>query len=577
MTTQNHPATEIATICRELPDWAQRAWERLFEMVQEFEPDVIVLTARKMPRICEGLRVHFGDRTLVISDLAVPFSSAFLSNARVAIVDDVVNFGSTLNHVESVVEKHTPAAVKLFSLARRASAATASISYAHPVPLNEKDYSGYVRTVPAAISHVCKPYDLAFPLLLGRYRIPFRSAAEIVESLRQDFDSQRLHIIPSPYANSPVHRVSLLFLEEENSGPRKLRLYFDDSIGVCSVVPMVLPHHVAEADMPITLPWIAALREQLNRCLDTGTGTDNSDAVSAVALFTSSLDWFWSSDVHTHLESLFDFGADQFSLADAKIIFGPKIETILTGLDTAKSAERLNGPVKMQSLIKSPFLDKFDVNQMVQIAVKRLNQNRVSISDAGIDCYSYLLAVVEALAELVGTEKPSEYKLRWPYSKDEIGQNPYLRLRIGPTIPDMVVICEQIHKLVTKSASVPPNFVRTLSVTLDALIDQGAIVPTFATYEGKTFRIYRRGEAPGQDVCDKVVFAWAACNKPLSVTRLAKILAVLSHSQKYHAVLESSARTRGLVAGAPKNAIGAEPDNIATYLRNTGQIQVVEK
>lgn len=547
-------------------------------MVREFGPDVVVLTARKMPRICEGLQMHFGEHVLVISDLAVPFSSAYLSSARVAIVDDVVNVGSTLDHVESVVQKHSPAAVKLFSLARRPSTSSQIISYAHPIPLNEDDYSGYVRTVPAAISHLCKPYDLAFPVLRGQYRIPFRSAAQIVESLRQSFDSEAFHSIPSPYANSPIRRVSVLFPEEENSSARKLRLYFDDATGTCSIVPMLLPHCVAEAGMPVTLRWVAALREQLTGCLVTGTSFDDTDGLAAVALFTSSLDWFWSSDVHGQLQSFLNLEAEPFSLIDARTIFGPKIQTAFGGCERDESSQRLDSSATVQLLTKSPFLHRFDVEQLVRIAVNRLNNDRVTPSDSTIDCYSYLLATVAALAELVGTEDPRHYKLSWPYSKDEILQNPYLRLRIGPTIPDIAVICAQIHRAVTGLAPVSGDFIREVSITLDALIDQGAIVPTFANYEGNTFRIYRRGEAPGQDVCDKVVFSLAAHNRPISVTRLAKVLAVLSHSQKYHDILQSSARTRGLVAGVPKNAFGAEPDNIATYLRNPGLIvRVAEK
>jgi hypothetical protein len=215
--TGKQTTTQAEAIYQELPEWARRAWERLFDMVQEFGPNVVVLTARKMPRICEGLQVHFGDQLIVISDLAVPFSSLYLAGARVAIVDDVVNFGSTLEQVAGVVEKYSPAAVKLFSLSRRTSTAAVStreISYAHPVALDEKDYSGYVRTVPAAISHVCKPYDLAFPVLRGRYRMPFCSSVEIVESLRREFDNQVLQVIPSPYANSPIRRVSLLLSED---------------------------------------------------------------------------------------------------------------------------------------------------------------------------------------------------------------------------------------------------------------------------------------------------------------------------------------------------------------------------
>jgi hypothetical protein len=569
-----------ATIRRELPEWAEQAWEGLFDMVRQFRPDVVVLTARKMPRICEGLRVDFGSQVLVISDLAVPFSSAYLSGARVAIVDDVVNLGSTLEQVAGMVEKYYPAAVRLFSLSKRTLtdvSARREIAYAHPVALDEREYAAYVRTVPAAISHVCKPYDLAFPVLRVQYRMPLRSSADIVESLIQAFDRQAVQVIPSPYVNSPIRRVSLL-LSETSLAPRKLRLYFDDTTGTCSLVPMIIPNHVDEANMPLALSWVAAIREGLKRVLADRQDIDNREAVAAVALFTSSLDWFWSSDLHVKTNFFFEFGQDRFSVADAKIVFGPRIESI--SIEESKSEFTDNRQSARSdtdgSDAESPFLGKFDLEGLIRLSVERLKKTGVLINDLSIDCYSYLLCIVDALSELVGTENPSAYELTWPYPKERIAQNVYLRLRIGPTFSDIVTICRRIHQSLTKSTAMPPEFTGVLSVTLDALIDQGAIVPTFANYDGQVFRIYRRGEAPGQDSVDTVNFAFAAYSKPLTITRLAKMLSTLSHSQKYHRLLESSARQRGLVAGAPKSALGSEPENIATYLRNTGQIRPVE-
>jgi hypothetical protein len=220
----------------------------------------------------------------------------------------------------------------------------------------------------------------------------------------------------------------------------------------------------------------------------------------------------------------------------------------------------------------SPFLDRFDVDKLLALAIKKLEKGGVQPLDGSMDCYSYVLAIIDALSVLVGTERPADYKLNWPYRPEEILENVYLRLRIGPTFFDLLRLCQRIHRTLAGSELEQSILNAALSVTLDALIDQGALVPTFANYEGKTFRIYRRGEAPGQDAVDAVLFAFAAYPKPLSVTRLAKILSVLSYSEKYHELLESSAKTRGCVGAARRTVLGAEPDNIATYLRNTGQI-----
>lgn len=570
-------ADEIAAIQSELPPWAGQAWQRLFDMVNEFEPDIVVLTARKMPRICEALQVKFSKKTLVISDLAVPFVASYFRDSRVAIVDDVVNFGSTLSQVRSGVEKFAPAAIQLFSLARRSSTTMEEVRCAHAVPLNETQYSEYVRSVPAAISYIRKPYDLAFPLVQGRYRIPFRSADEIVELLKRHFGSESFRVIPSPYVNSPIRRISLLFFQGNDAPPKKMRLYFDNANAVCSIVPMVLSHHISEDQLPVRLSSIRALRDQLKASLDE-KGKDAIDAVASVALFTSSLDWFVTSAVYSQLQTFFDFGNEFFSVADAKLIFGPKIKSITESLrkELAADSKSPDDCKKLPALTESPFLERFDVDRLISLSSEKLKQGRILTSDPGIDCYSYLLAIIDSLADLVGAKNPDEYDINWPYSKAEISNNPYFRLRIGPTIPDLAKICKRLHQSVTNKSVSPHNFVETLSSTLDALIDQGAIVPTFANYDHKTYRIYRRGEGPGQDIGDMVACAWAASEKALSVTRVAKILSTLSHSQKYHKLLKSSAQPRGLVGGVHQSSLGAEPENLATFMRSTGQLRAVD-
>ena len=68
-------------------------WLALVDQVRSWRPDVVVLVARKMPRLAQALELDFGAPTL--TDLAVPFADGAFAGARVAVVDDVVNVGST--------------------------------------------------------------------------------------------------------------------------------------------------------------------------------------------------------------------------------------------------------------------------------------------------------------------------------------------------------------------------------------------------------------------------------------------------------------------------------------------------
>jgi hypothetical protein len=535
-----------------------------------------------MPRICEALNANFGDHPLIITDVAIPFSSQYLNDARVAIVDDVVNFGSTLAYVSEIVQRHAPANIRRFSLATRQSRKQnyndRDFQCAHIESLTDDEYSSYVRRVPAAINHVCKPYDLVFPIIAGRYRIPFRNTSEILDALREKLEGGSIQLIPSPYTNSPIRRISLLLPDETNSVNRKIRIYFDDSIGQCSIVPMTVPSCIRDDKTIVKLPWVANLQQQLKSNLKSDSTGDTNDALCTISLFTSALDWFWGSANQT-LSDVLDFEPNSFSIADARLVFGPKIAFFRNECEITMAGPapvRESNTSTSFTLSESPFLNKFDADDLIQSTINWLLETGGDNADS-IDCYRYLLGIMTALAKIIGSESPADYRAVWPFSKQEILKNPYLRLRIGPTFSDLVELCRRIYHKVNGCEIRSSAFVKTLSGTFDNLIDQGAIVPTFAHYNNESFRIYRRGEGPGKDTCEQVLCAFAAYAKPLSSVRFAKVLATLSHSRKYHQVLSASAQTHGLVGGVRQSVFQSEPNNISTYCLRTGQNEPVKE
>src|SRR5947209_13726773 len=88
------PTTPPAPPPRRFP---HAAWRSLISRVRGFDPDVAVLIARKMPRLAECFGFSLGPRAIVVSDLAIPFVHGLLAGARVAVLDDVVNVGSTIH------------------------------------------------------------------------------------------------------------------------------------------------------------------------------------------------------------------------------------------------------------------------------------------------------------------------------------------------------------------------------------------------------------------------------------------------------------------------------------------------
>ncbi|MHC2284099.1 hypoxanthine-guanine phosphoribosyltransferase [Bradyrhizobium diazoefficiens] len=75
--------------------------------VRDYSPDLVVLVARKMPRLVEALNLSLGD-AVCVSDHAIPFVHPNIKGARVAIVDDIWNVGTTMLRARDRVMLGTP-------------------------------------------------------------------------------------------------------------------------------------------------------------------------------------------------------------------------------------------------------------------------------------------------------------------------------------------------------------------------------------------------------------------------------------------------------------------------------------
>lgn len=206
-----------------------------------------------------------------------------------------------------------------------------------------------------------------------------------------------------------------------------------------------------------------------------------------------------------------------------------------------------------------------------------MDRNCPETPEMGFDCYSALGALMDAVALLSGAEEPSNYRLDWPFTKEQVGDDPYLRLRTGPTFADLEHLLLKIVE--RRGGKINPTKLReTISVLLDTTIDEGGIVPTFAHDQGYAYRIYRRGEAhPGREaICRQVLYAWANSRKALSLTRATKILAVLSMSNEFAPLLSADAQLRGYVATLPNSALDADQCEVTFLLRATGRLKTYE-
>jgi hypothetical protein len=533
-------------------------WELLAEKVQRFEPTVVVLIARKPVRMFQALGIEPAPGALVISDLAIPFMADFLDGAKVAVVDDAVNVGSTVRRVCRLVEEAGAAAIRAFAIshvAREMPLTDLDVVYSGEVGIDANDLRQLGRRVPQVLQSQSKPYDLTFPIMEREVLAPFDRFENLLAVMRARYGEQYVYDLSTPAgAASGMRRCAVDLSDDEEL--RKVNLYLDEAAGTCTLVPIAItPVLSSEAPALHPTPWAAAVWEGLS---DLPSGTD-PEPLCRLGLFVDALT-VGESFAAEHGCVLRLRGERPFSVRDAELALGSMVGRVRPHgddhlLPSFRSVRNKDLPVT------SPFLGQ---------ARKRGFIEAVETKTRARDTLSVFMTCFEELGRRIGANEPSEYSFGWPYSKEEVQEEPYLRLRIGPSLSDLVVIVDTVtgtgDLVLTR---------RRVTRLLDRYIDTGGVVPTVATYEGNVYRIYRQGESfSREDVSRRVRYAWQCYDKPLSLTRATKYLTILSFDQpqKGESQVEVETAPRGNTLCFSDSVLD-ERTEVTEYLRNTKQLR----
>lgn len=235
------------------PSPKKGAWSDLSDAIRRYDADVVVLVARKMPRLADALCLNLGDHATCISDQAIPFVHRELINARVAIVDDVWNVGTTLMRALERVKSANPRSVRMFALGARDAAAARNkgVTLAIGDSLTDKDYQSFVESVPATLRLVSKPYDADFPIVPCLIRTPFKTWGHCWQWLRSRFGDRVHSTLEDSQLACGFARASIN-VAHDSGWTIKSRLYFDIRRRTCNFVPMALaPSLSLTNDYPI--------------------------------------------------------------------------------------------------------------------------------------------------------------------------------------------------------------------------------------------------------------------------------------------------------------------------------------
>ena len=548
-------------------------WRALARAVRAYEPDIVLPVARKMPRLAECLRLDFGPAKF-FSDLATPYAHRHLRGSRVAVVDDVVNVGTTVLNACQKASLCGASEVKAFALAQRRGPKHLNgleVDYVEDAPLTDEEHTTFSLGVPRALRLIPKPYDLEFPIIPCRLVLPNRTNRDLFVALTHRFGDQSVHdTTPADQRAVGVARYTV-DLGHNRGDNYKVRFYLDEKEGLCNLVPFAiagLPERNAEF-RPAS-KWSSALVEALEESLS--GAPENAEVVSGEAQFRLRLfakSWDFALVFLEDLGELLIVDASPpLSTSDAQLLFGPDVVHALASVprDITQSAELCETDYsELAHRAESPFVTDCPVVRRGDFA------RQVAVRASCASPYHLFLAVFEELSALVGATAPDTYQLDWPHTRTAIAKQPYLRLRIGPTFGDLIYLVNAAAKERGNERRVGPHF---LSAALDWAIDEGAVVPTVARYGEYLFRVYRKGEADSVDeASNRALYALDLYPGTMSRTRMAKIFAALAFSRHIASATVPGSIERGSVAVFPSTVLDRGECEVTRRLRDTGKLR----
>lgn len=510
-------------------------WEDLSRRVNDWRPTVVVLVARKAPRIRDALGLSLGDGALQLSDLAIPFSQPELHGARVAIVDDVVNVGSTIERAYHRVLGAGASEARVFAIGRCESnppLRDIAIEYVRPEPLDRDALQELSSRIPHALQTLDKPYDLDFPLLRCRPRLPLSAFDDILAALAEMHGEDRVWDLTTDRGGRHGIRRLAVDLGESAGQYAKARLYADERRRRFSLMPIGITDPLPDGPPPAAPPIVVAVWDSV-----VARTSNDPDAQARLRLFCDALAMGlrFLAD-HRHILAPDD--EFPFDLADAELVLGPRVRR---GAHRVPRPERftacaIDAPVTASLQTPSPFL---------AAAIDQGLIAEVIAAAPSSDVISVFQTMFDVLADAVGASDPTRYRWTAPFSRKEVLADPYLRLRIGPTVVDLITLVHQI----TGRAETELEQTRTdVSHLLDRYIDAGGVVPTTASYSDKIWRIYRKGESHSRlRKAQQIEYALSRLAERPSETRAAKLITTLAYTEPADSLFEVRTRERGNV------------------------------
>jgi hypothetical protein len=559
VTLQDGPSRASDALSHGSVDGVWGAWDALADLVRGYEPSVILLLPRKPVRMREALELDFGAGALIITDLAIPFARRWLRGARVAVVDDFVNVGSTMSNALACALEAGASDIAAFAITSRAGTpkilGDVPLRFAEKAPLDDAGMREFGRRVPATLQQLAKPYDLDFPLFQCRLAMPLNGFSDLFASLREKHGDEQVYDLSTPEGSRAGVRRLAVDLTDDGDRHLKVRMYYDERSLVCRVMPIGIPEPIGDS----LSTWWSPLARATWDSVSAGPLVQEleADARARLWLFCSAID-DGGRFVESHGDLLVLDRHAPLDLRDAELVLGPGVRKIAQRVAVAHTALEPKPSSVPTAANTSPFLVAAERNGFFDDVRQRAPRFPASA----------FVTIFERLADWVGAQDLDAYRFAWPEAGIDVKTTPYARLRIGPTIPDLVEMVADVCELPVDVAR------RHVTRLLDRAIDAGGVVPTIAIYGDRVFRIYRKGEGSLRDrSAQRLLWAWRTADLNLSLTRASKLLTIMDFATPVaDKALSVGAQQRGTVLAYQPDLLDAGGDAVH-YWAATGQLR----
>lgn len=482
-------------------------WEDLNEMLSSYEPHVVILISRRMPRFYQLMKdiLTFGDAE-VFSDFAIPYIYPNLEGKRIAIVDDSVNVGTTLESVCRRLIAARPSVAKCFTVFKKnpelSRLAGIELEHVELVHDDNNSYSKSSLNLVRSLFYQNRPFEIEFPVLKLEFEDGI-APSDIFTRLIGNNSWEVKDVTPFESRGYGLYRFSI-DTKAESTQNCKFRLYLDEYEKFIYFVPIVshekyLAFNVTHHKLPDYIKNLFLKTEQIDEKYESFF----SETLFRLRMFIASM--IFGFPLIRELESILSPTRCYIEKEDITLLFGAEVSDLLTRFYSEYSdsmeicklihdlEEQADTPF-YESLKKSPEIFSMLTEQDSESGQRTMPD---SYGRKLVDFFNRLGKLTDESDQACLPDLP-DYRP----SKQDLEANKYLRLRIGPTFSELMEIMRKYwhQSPATKKISTLHTL---LSRLLDHHIDQGYIVPVLNLY-GQ--RVFRKGEAAPFDMNEIAIF-----------------------------------------------------------------------